>query len=139
MDTTPPSASCDPTVNPSGIRIPRAPGNGGQGQNQDGFYEVTAEDDVWPVADVETFVVDTGSGTVFGPFESGMKMKYIEAPGAPVRIRPMNGSVDWQIIGNGDAAVYAIDGSGNQSDPVECRVPPPPSSIIPTTLVIEEE
>jgi hypothetical protein len=30
------------------------------------------------------------------------------------------------IILEADALVYAVDASGNQSDPISCKVPPPP-------------
>ena len=45
-DTTAPVVSCVETVNPSGNTIPAAPGKGGQGQNQDGFYQLLATDNV---------------------------------------------------------------------------------------------
>lgn len=35
-------------------------------------------------------------------------------------------AVDWQTRGTGDAAVTAIDGSGNVGGPVTCLVPLPP-------------
>jgi hypothetical protein len=135
-DTTPPVAACVETVNPHGNRKPVAPGNGGQGQNQDGFYEPSATDDVWPPEDLELFVEDTGSGVVFGPFPVGTLIKYTESNGAVPEIKPMGGNngngngnanaVDWHINGTGDASVTAVDGSGNVSDPVFCLVPPPP-------------
>jgi hypothetical protein len=59
VDTTPPEAFCDPTVNPHGQQNPVAPGNGGQGQNQDGFYEMSGFDDVWPPDTLEMFVTDS--------------------------------------------------------------------------------
>jgi hypothetical protein len=128
VDTTPPVPACMPSVNPGGNE-PKAPGQGGQGQNQDGFYELLAEDAVWPPEDLMIYVVDTGSGTVWGSFPVGTNIKYTEANGAPPKIKEMasdTDAVDFHIIGNGDAAVYAVDGSDNQSDPVFCLVPPPP-------------
>jgi hypothetical protein len=149
VDTTPPVAYCTPSVNPGGKHVPDAPGQGGQGQNQDGFYAVSATDDVWLVEDLEVYVTDTGSGTVFGPFASGTRIKYVEAPGSEPEIRPMGGNsataVDWLIRGTGDAQVTAVDGSGNVSEPADCLVPPPPmaageenaenSVFLPATLV----
>jgi hypothetical protein len=136
QDTTPPEAACDPTENPHGNNEPRAPGNGGQGQNQDGFYGLSATDDVWPGDALAIYVTDSGSGTVFGPFPVGTTIKYVEDDEAIPSITPMGGNnasgkgqgnaVDWQIIGNGDAEVTAVDGSGNESDPASCLVPPPP-------------
>lgn len=134
-DTTAPGAACLETTNPSGKNTPGAPGNGGQGQNQDGFYELTGDDDVFGVAGLEVFLVDTGSGTVFGPFEVGTKVKYTEAGGTTPRYKAMGGNngkggngaaVDYHIWGNGDGAVMVIDGSGNVSDPAACLVPRPP-------------
>jgi hypothetical protein len=133
-DLTPPEVGCLETVNPHGKNVPPAgkttlPGPKG-GQNEDGFYELTAWDAVDP--DPQIFVVDAGSGTVFGPFASGAKIKYTEAKGATPsqkKIGSSNGqadAVDWHIIGNGDPEVYAVDASGNQSDAASCLVPPPP-------------
>lgn len=122
---------CMPTVNPDGRNEPAAPGNGGQGQNQDGFYEfgskgVGGPDLVW--------VEDMGTGTVFGPFESGVRIKYVEANGAAPSIRPMGGNngrggsataVDYQIKGQGDAAAVYFDEDGNVIR-TACLVPPFP-------------
>ena len=131
VDTTPPVPQCTEGVNPDG-QTPKAPGNGGQGQNQDGFYRLLADDLVDPDPDV--FVVDTGTDSVFGtaddfvfgPFANLANIKYTEANGADPSIKPASGAVDWRIKGQGDAAVYAVDFSGNASDPAFCLVPPPP-------------
>lgn len=125
QDTTPPVAACPEGPNPGG-KIPQAPGKGGQGQNQDGFYHLEATDDVWPDDALELYVTDTGTGTVFGPFANGDDIKYTEANGAKPSIKPGPGQVEWQIKGQGDAQVTAVDGSGNVSDPVDCLVPNPP-------------
>ena len=122
---------CMPTVNPNGRNEPAAPGNGGQGQNQDGFYQfgtktLTEARDVW--------IEDTGTGTVFGPFASGVRIKYVEANGATPSIRPMGGNngngnsataVDYQIKGQGDAAAVYYDEDGNVIRSL-CLVPPRP-------------
>ena len=133
QDTTPPTASCVPTVNPNGTTEPVAPGKGGKGQNQDGFYQALAEDIVWPADALKIYVTDTGSGTVFGPYSVGLRIKYTEDPDAVPEAKLMGGNsgsnataIDYHIIGNGDAAVTAEDGSGNISAPVMCLVPPPP-------------
>src|SRR3990172_5362639 len=130
-DTTPPVPECTEGVNPDG-QTPRAPGNGGQGQNQDGFYQLLADDLVDPDPDI--FVVDMGTDNVFGtaddfafgPFANLTNIKYTEANGADPSIKPGSGDVDWRIKGQGDAAVYAVDFSDNASDLVFCLVPPPP-------------
>ena len=133
-DTTPPVPVCTETVNPHGNNVPKAPGQGGQGQNQDGFYELTATDLVWPQDALDIFVTDTGSGTVFGPFSVETLFKYTEDADATPEAKKIGSdndkgqadAVDVHIIGNGDAAVTAVDGSGNVSDPVACLVPPLP-------------
>jgi len=138
VDTTPPVASCTETVNPSGRKTPPAgtttpPGTSTNGpQNPDEYYRIGATDDVWPAASLQVFVVDTGSGTVFGPYPVGTNIMYTEAPGATPTAMPIGSStgqagvVSVHIVGTGDAAVYAVDGSGNTSARVPCLVPPPP-------------
>lgn len=136
VDTTPPDAFCNPTVNPHGNNEPSAPGEGGQGQNQDGFYGISAVDVVWPVDSLQLYVTDSGTGTVFGPFSAGTRIKYVEDDEEPPSIKEMGGNngsgngkgvaVDWMIKGQGDAEVTAVDGSGNTSAGVSCLVPPPP-------------
>ena len=70
---------CTETTNPHGQTIPPAgsttlPGPNG-GQNEDGFYLISSN------TGVDVFVEDLGSGTIFGPFPSGTKIKYTQAPG----------------------------------------------------------
>jgi len=116
VDTTPPVAACPEGPNPGG-HVPNA-------HNEDGFFRLTATDAVDPNPSI--FVVDLGTGTVFGPFPSGTTVKYTQAPGATPSISPGSGDVDWKIKGKGDMGVYAVDGSGNKSATVSCLVPPPP-------------
>ncbi|OHA63894.1 MAG: hypothetical protein A2940_00995 [Candidatus Wildermuthbacteria bacterium RIFCSPLOWO2_01_FULL_48_29] len=123
-DVTPPAASCTPTTNPAGENVPTAPGKGAQGQNQDGFYVLNASDAVDSSPDI--YLVDDGTGTVFGPFVSGTKIKYAEANGAVPSQKPGSGVINWKINGQGDAQVYAVDASGNKSAVVSCLVPPEP-------------
>lgn len=125
QDTTPPTADCVAGVNPEGD-VPSAPGNGGQGMNQDGFYELVASDDVWPADAIEVFVQDSGTGHVFGPFDVGTVIKWVESNGAQPSQKPGDGEVDYKLKGQGDAIVYAVDGSGNVSDTVDCLVPNAP-------------
>ena len=120
-DVTPPVAACPEGVNPSGKNVPQAPG---KGQNEDGFYELTASDNV--DSDPEIFVGDTGSSFIAGPFPSGTNIKLVQAPGADPGVKPGPNEVDWMITLNGDAIVYAVDASGNVSDTASCLVPPPP-------------
>ena len=70
---------CTETTNPHGQTVPPAgsttlPGPNG-GQNEDGFYLISSN------TGVDVFVQDLGSGTIFGPFPSGTKIKYTQAPG----------------------------------------------------------
>lgn len=128
VDTTPPVSTCIESVNPAG-KVPKAPGKGGQGQNQDGFYMIGATDDVWPDDSLQILVQDDETGTVFGPYPNGTVIKYVEANGATPSERSIGGpnsQVDVKIKGQGDASVFAIDGSGNESEGTSCLVPPAP-------------
>ena len=124
--------TCRPTVNPHGKTKPAAPGNGGQGQNQDGFYEFGT----LPLdQNLAVSIRDDGSGVVFGPFPSGTKIKWVEANGATPSITPMGGNngngngqaaaVDYQIRAQGDAVAFVVDERGIETS-VTCLVPPRP-------------
>ena len=126
VDTTPPEVSCVETVNPHGNNVPKA-GQKSPGQNEDGFYQLLATDNIDPDEAIEIFVnVD------FGPFSSGDRVKITEAPGVTPtskKIGSSNGKADAisaHLMLNSDAVVVAVDSSGNESDPVSCLVPPPP-------------
>lgn len=128
IDSTPPLAQCQPSVNPHGKQVPAA-----DKSNQDGFYMLMAADDVWPAEALEMYLTDTASGMVFGPFAVGDTIKYTQAPGAKPGIKDMGSSsgkadaVVAHIICNGDAMLTAMDGSGNASAPAFCvLVAPPP-------------
>jgi hypothetical protein len=118
---------CIETTNPHGQTVPPAgsttmPGPRG-GQNEDGFYRIGS--DTGKAVNVK----DTGSGTVFGPFPSGTKIKYTEAPGGTPSIKEIGstngqaGAVQYHITGTGDAFVFP---TGELQNGVFCRVPPPP-------------
>ncbi len=123
VDTTPPVLSCTPTTNPSGNNVPPAGNNPKSGQNPDGFYLLTATDLVDD--NPEITVSDTGSSFVAGPYESGTKIKLVQAPGGKPSVKPGPGVIDWHITLKGDAEVTATDFSGNSAT-VSCKVPPPP-------------
>jgi hypothetical protein len=134
VDTTAPEVFCVETVNPHGKNVPPAgkttlPGPKG-GQNEDGFYQLLAEDICDPAPEI--FVVDTGSGCIFGPFDSGVIIKYTEDSEATPEAKKMGsskgqaGAVTVHIIGNGDPCVTAVDFSGNVADCVSCLVPGEP-------------
>jgi hypothetical protein len=113
-DTTLPIASCVPGANPAG--------NEPAANNQDGFFTVSGSDDVATITQVE--LIDMGSGYSFGFFDIDTAIKYVQAPGAPPKIRESKGEVDWQITGNGDLKVEVTDCAGNVGEAF-CLVPPP--------------
>jgi len=119
LDLQPPTIACPPSVNPGGNTIPAA-----NKTNQDGFYGLVSADLVDP--NPQIFVVDSGTGTIFGPYPSGTNIKYVQAPGATPSATPMTGAVGWLIKGQGDMETFAVDTFGNASDPVSCLVPPKP-------------
>lgn len=125
VDTEGPVAECAEGANPGGNTVPPAGKHDKSGRNPDGFFLLTATDNYDFTSDLEIFVLDTGSGTVFGPFESGTVIKYTQASGPPSQ-KQMGGddsSVAWHLKGNGDAAVFAVDTSDNAGDSVSCLVP----------------
>jgi hypothetical protein len=126
VDTTPPVAACVESVNPSSKKIPSAPGKGGKGQNQDGFYAFDGSDEVSPDGALVFFVTDDGTGTVFGPYAIGTTIKWTEANGASPSAKLMAGAVDYHLRGQGDASLTVVDGVGNVSDAAACLVPPSP-------------
>jgi hypothetical protein len=119
--------TCVEYVNPHGATIPPAgqtsPGtNPNSGQNPDGFYLIGSS------GGGDVYVIDTGTGTVFGPYPSGTVIKYTEANGkTPTEIRigsdnGQAGAVTVHISGQGDPAVQSVSGG-----PLTvCLVPPPP-------------
>jgi hypothetical protein len=121
-------AKCVETTNPHGQNIPpagytTAPGtNPNSGQNDDGFYLLTTNTGAGNV-----FVLDNGSGHVFGPFPAGTKIKYTQNPGGKVEQQNIGstngqaGAVLWHLKGKGDAFVFSTD-----NVKVPCRVSPPP-------------
>jgi hypothetical protein len=121
----PGGGQCEEYVNPHGQTIPPAgsstlPGARG-GQNEDGFYRISS------TTGEDVFVVDTGSGTVFGPYPSGTVVKYTEANGATPSEKTIGstngqaGAVLVHITGTGDMGFRTAD-----SGLTVCLVPPPP-------------
>jgi hypothetical protein len=123
-DVTRPRAACEETTNPSGKNVPTAGANPKSGQNPDGFYVLSASDNV--TGSPMIFVSDSASTFVAGPYASGTTIKLVQAPGATPNVKPGAGDIDWKITLNGDAIVSAVDGSGNISAAASCKVPPPP-------------
>ena len=125
---------CLPTVNPHGNQQPQAPGNGNGGMNQDGFYVFGT---LPSALGEQVWIRDDGSGVVFGPFDDGTRIKWVEANGAEPSISDMgsnNGSngnngqanaVDYQIKAQGDAQAFFTDEDGVEVS-TTCLVPPAP-------------
>jgi hypothetical protein len=118
---------CVEYVNPHGAVIPpagqTAPGtNPKSGQNPDGFYQIGSADGSM------VYVIDQGTGTVFGPYPSGTVIKYTQAVGATPSAKTIGstngqaGAVTVHISGQGDAGVQSVKGG-----PLTiCYVPPKP-------------
>ena len=128
IDTVPPVVNCDPTTNPHGNQDPQAPGTG---QNEDGFYQLNAEDPNLANCTVTLQVVD-GDGFVFpGPFHPGDKIKYTQDDTVTQEQKKIGsgqgqaGAVLWHLIGHGDLNVIGTDPSGNSAT-ASCLVPQPP-------------
>jgi hypothetical protein len=123
VDTRAPVVTCVESVNPSGGNIPPAgsttlPGAKG-GQNEDGFYKITATDvcTASPVIQIGGFAL-----------ASGETIKITQSPGASgVRLVNTMGpeNIKHFQVGPGDAVITVTDGSGNVGT-VACLVPPPP-------------
>lgn len=118
----PPEVACVEGVNPSGKNVPRA-GQQSRGQNEDGFYQLLALDDLDP--NPQIFVEDVNGSGPFGPFSPGDTVKITQTPGGNPRSKPMAGAVVAHIILTGDAIVTAVDAAGNTASAM-CLVPPPP-------------
>jgi hypothetical protein len=86
--------------------------------NPDGFYQISS------AGGQDVYVVDQGSGMVFGPYPSGTNIKYTEANGAAPSAKKIGGpnsAVTVHIKGTGDAGVRTATGPTTS-----CLVPPHP-------------
>ena len=119
--------TCAEYVNPHGATIPPAgqtsPGtNPKSGENPDGFYQIGSTDGS------EVYVIDTATGTKFGPYPNGTVIKYTEANGAEPKVLTIGstsgeaGAVMVHIFGQGDPAVQSVQGGAMTI----CYVPPKP-------------
>ena len=121
QDTTPPVVSCQPGPNPGGAIVTKQ-----GGISPSGFMLLVAIDAVDPTPVV--YLVDTGSGTLHGPWTSGTAIKYTEAPGGPPSEKEMGseggGLEILHVKGTGDPAVRGKDWSGNECRPLVCPMPP---------------
>jgi hypothetical protein len=134
-DITPPVVGYREYVNPHGRKIPPAgwttePGtNPNSGMNPDGFYQLGAWDNCDP--DPEIYVSDLYGSVVFGPFTHETVIKFTESIDAVPECKKIGstkgqaGAVNYHIILQTDAVIWAVDDYGNASS-VLCLVPPPP-------------
>lgn len=134
LDIVPPGVKCIESVNPHGRTVPPAgkttlPGPRG-GQNEDGFYQLLAEDNCDPEPDIYVSYVGADP-MLFGPFMSGIVVKFTEAPGATPSCKKIGstngqaGAVAYHITLPSDPVIYAYDASGNVRR-CQCLVPPLP-------------
>jgi hypothetical protein len=112
-DVLAPVVSCKQGPNPAG-RMP-------QGGDPDGFFQLSATDNVDDELDI--YVHDTGSDAVFGPYANGSTFKITQAPGATPQETAGTGAVDWRLRLQGDALVTVTDAAGNIGT-ATCEVPP---------------
>lgn len=135
-DTTIPMVRCVEGVNPHGQNIPGGTAKGkGQGRNPDGFYQLFARDICDPDVEIRVGCRECKGlypGILpFGPFPSGIVVKFTEAPGATPTCKKMGstsgqaGAVTWHITLPSEPVIFAIDASGNIAF-FPCFVPPPP-------------
>ncbi len=132
VDTTAPEVSCVESVNPHGENIPgeNRPDNAvSKGKNPDGFYQILAEDIC--DAEPEIFVGTSDNPRLFGPFTSGIVIKFTEAPGASPSMKKIGsdngqaGAVTWHITLPTDPVITVVDDAGNVTVCTDCLVPPP--------------
>jgi hypothetical protein len=85
-------------------------------------YMADATDPDTPVDQLQIYIKDTGSGTVWGPFPSGVTFKYNWDVRATPGIKPSTGNAMYIIKGTGPAEVYAVDPTPNMSPVASCPV-----------------
>lgn len=129
-----PCSCCIESVNPHGQTIPpagftTAPGiNPNSGRNPDGFYKLTA---CCPTLKVYASYVGSTNLKLFGPFSSGIVVKFTEAPGAKPQQKKIGstngqaGAVSYHFILPNDALISVFD-NGTLISSTVCYVPPPP-------------
>lgn len=131
-DVTPPMIECVESVNPHGNNIPgeKRPDQA-KGNNPDGFYQIFAEDNCDPEPEIYITYRESGEPMLFGPFTSGIIVKFTQAPGAKPSIKNIGssngqaGAVSYHITVPDEPIVWALDDSGNRHG-CFCLVPPPP-------------
>lgn len=126
LDKEPPIAACRAAVNPGDKKIPVAGKDPKSGQNPDGYYQLLGKDNCDSGTNLVLYIHDTASGFIAGPFHSGDIIKLRQSPGGTPSSTPDSPPIAAQVRLNGDAALYAVDSSGNVSQPAYCFVPPPP-------------
>ncbi|MFC1917843.1 PKD domain-containing protein [Chloroflexota bacterium] len=134
QDTIAPKITCVEGVNPHGNIVPgKERGKNGKDKpnvNPDGFYQLLAEDNCDPSPEI--YIGTEDDPYMFGPFESGIVIKFTEAPGADPDIKKIgssNGAADavtWHITLPSEPIVTVVDAYGNETVCDGCLVPPPP-------------
>jgi hypothetical protein len=131
VDTTAPTLECVESTNPSGKETPTGQGKGkGMGQNPSGFYQLFTEDICDPNPLI--YIGAESDPYLFGPFESGIVVKFTEAPGAAPECKPIgsvNGkaeTVEYHVTLPADPYVTVVDFSGNAQSCTDCLVPGEP-------------
>ena len=122
VDIEPPQIACVQGTNPSGKNVPKAGKNPRAGQNPDGIYKLEAEDNC---VDLEIYLVDSVSGFVAGPYQSGAQVKITQAPGVKPGAKPGSGVIVEHLLVKCDPSAVAVDAAGNTAT-TSCLVPPPP-------------
>ena len=133
-DTKAPKVLCEEAVNPHGDVIPgeERGKNGKQKNNQNpgGFYQIFGIDNCDPSPEIYIGTIE--DPYLFGPFESGVVIKFTEAAGAEPSIKKIGsingqaGAVTWHITLPSDPVVTVVDAAGNTDFCDRCLVPPPP-------------
>jgi hypothetical protein len=82
-----------------------------------GLFVISATDDTDASEWLQLFIVDTGSGTLFGPFASGQAVEYTQWSKPPT----LQAHADmFFILGTGSASLSVIDTSFNIAE-VSCQ------------------
>lgn len=134
LDITPPKVKCVESVNPHGNNVPgekRSDNAKSKARNPDGFYQLFAEDNCDPEPEIYVSYIGADPMLFFGPFDSGIVIKFTEAPGTDPSCKKIGstngqaGAVTAHITLPSDPVIIAIDASGNMNR-CRCLVPPPP-------------
>jgi hypothetical protein len=117
-----PEVACRPAPNPSAKKIPISGKYENTGVNPASYWQLIAKDNCDPHPLL--FLHDSASSFVAGPYNSGDIVKLSQNNGGTPVANPSTPPVVAHIHINGDALVYGVDSSGNQSsDPCTILIP----------------